>query len=116
MVNGHGAYPGHDKPGHPSSPADHFIAVYKNGMGAPGEPDPRTGGQGLELTEKKPGQKLGFPAVGMTKSDNTPAFSLQGSLKNVKKGLFSPQKHPGHTVEKEKIDTAKYLDKEYNQF
>jgi hypothetical protein len=116
MVNGHGAYPGHDKPGYPSSPADYFIAVYKNGMGMPGEPNPRTGGQSPELAEKEPGQKLGFPAVGMTKSDNTPAFSLQGSLKSVKKSFFPAQKHPGHTVEEEKIEPAKYLDEEYNQF
>jgi hypothetical protein len=115
MMNGHGAYPGHDKPGYPSSPADYFIAVYKNGMGRQGEPDPRTGGQRPELTEKKPGQKLGFPAVGMTKSDNTPAFPFQRSLKNVKKDLFPPQKHPGHPIKKEKIGPAKYLDEEYNQ-
>jgi hypothetical protein len=116
MMNGHGAQAGHDIPGYPSSPADYFIAVYKNGVGTPGEPNPRTGGQSIELAEKEPGQKLGLPAIGVTKSDNTPAFSLQGSLKSVKKGLFPPQKHPGHAVKKEKIEPAKYPDEEYNQF
>jgi hypothetical protein len=116
MMNRHGAYPGHNNPGYPTSPADYFIAVYKNGMGTPGEANPRTGGQSLELKEKKPGQKLGFSAVGVTEGDNTPAFSLQRSLKNVKKGLFPPQKHPGHTVKKEKVEPAKYPDEEYSQF
>jgi hypothetical protein len=74
-------------------------------MGPPGKPYPFPGGKVSKLKKEKPGEKLGFPSVGMAESDNATAFSGQSPLKSLKEETIpSLQHNPGYPVKKEKVE------------
>jgi len=57
-------------------------------MRPPGKPYTFPCSKALELKKEEPEEKLGFPAAGMTKSDNTATLSGQGPLKGIKEKIF----------------------------
>jgi hypothetical protein len=90
MVDRHAKKAGHNPPGNSPSPPQDFKSVDKRNIRPPGEFYLCLPGQGTELEKEKPQEKLGFPPIGMPKRNNAAAFSLQGPLIGIEKGLAVP--------------------------
>jgi hypothetical protein len=85
-------------------------------VGAAGKFKPPPGGKGTELKKEKPGQQLGFPAIGMTERDNAPALPGQRPLKRMYQRVLSPQNRFCDSVKKKEVEADKNPDNEYYRF
>jgi hypothetical protein len=85
-------------------------------MGPPYKLNFFPGCQYPELKKEKPGQKLGFPPIGMAKSYDAAAFSGKGSLKCLKNVRLPLQNHPGNSQEKDAVESAKHPNEKNDKF
>jgi hypothetical protein len=85
-------------------------------VGPPGKGYPRLFRQAPEPEDNKPGQYLGFPSIGVAKSQDTAAVPPERPFKGAEKMALSPQNHPGYAENEKKIDSAKNFYQQDDKF